>query len=327
MAQTSAQTETILIGKDSLETIRLPGLKRAAVANSKILKVRVISPDSLLLTGKIEGKTTLKVWQGNQEKQFEVAVVSQASIGRRIFSERGQVARIALQFLELDESVSRNSGVQWPESLKFNAALQETMGGSFLGLNPSLSFSNAEGFLNLLIKEGWARVLAKPEIYVRLKEEALFHSGGEFPVSTGTDSFGRIQRRIEWKKYGLTAKVKTESPDQFHFQTEIQLEISEIDPSYQVDSTPSLTRRNLTTKIDSIDGQTVILSGLIRKASQSEESGLPLFGKIPLIGPLIFGKQSVANKETEMLMAVTIEMTSKGLEEEARQSYPRLSEK
>jgi pilus assembly protein CpaC len=325
-SQITSKSETIVLGKDSNETISLQGLRRAAIANPKIVKVRLIPPNHLLLTGKSEGKTSLRVWLGNQEKHFEVAVIPQESIGKGMFNHRGRVARVALQFLELDESVSRHSGVQWPESLKFNLNLQASTMNSVLGLNPSISFSNAEGFLNLLIKEGWARIVDRPEIYVRLKEEAVFHSGGEFPVSTGTTSFGTIQRKIEWKKYGLTAKVKTESPDQVHFQTDIQLEISEMDPSYQIDSTPSLTRRNLTTKIDSVDGETVILSGLIRRASQSEDSGLPFLGKIPLLGSLIFGKNSIAEKETEMLMAVTIEMTSKGLETEAKHTFRRLFE-
>lgn len=307
--------ENLTIGKNLNDTISVSNLKRVAVGNSKIVKVKSIPPSTLLITGLALGKTAIRVWdEKNREIIYSVTVVAPESLGLGSYDPRGRVVRVSLEFLELDESVGRSSGIQWPESLSFSGASSIHSGSGFSGLNYSASVASANGFLNLLVKQGWARVLASPELFVRLGEQAVFHSGGEFPVSTGSDSFGRYQRKVDWKKYGLTAKVKSESADELHFQTDIQLEISELDQSYQVDNVPALTTRNVLTKIDSIDGETVILSGLVRQTSQREGQALPLLGDIPLLGQLLFGRESIQKKETELLMALSIAMTSRASE-------------
>lgn len=314
--------DSISVGKGSQRTLHFTGLSRVAVGNSKILRVKALPPASLLLTGLSLGKTSVSLWNERQEERVvAVSVVPIESLGSSELNPRGQVAKVALQFLELNETVGRSSGFQWPDTLTFsgNAAFQSAE----TGVNYALTVSTANGFLNLLVKEGWAKILASPELYVRLGEQAVFHSGGEFPVTTGTDSFIRYQRRIEWKKYGLTATVKPDSPDQIHFQSDIQIEISELDPSYQVDNIPALTARKLITKIDSLDGQTVILSGLIRQASQSEDQKVPWLSAIPLLGNFLFTRTSTGRKETEILMAVTIGMTSNAIESDRVETFHR----
>jgi Flp pilus assembly secretin CpaC len=72
--------------------------------------------------------------------------------------------------------------------------------------------------VNHLVKEGWAKIVANPELYVRLGEEANFHSGGEFPVSTITENYGHSRKHIEWKPWGLTAKVKPLSNDELSYR-------------------------------------------------------------------------------------------------------------
>jgi len=313
-AKELVQPEKIILGKGTNHTVALLGLKRIAVANPKIIKVRTVPPHSFLITALSIGKTSLRAWyESNQEKHFSVSVVPLESQSESNHYSRGQVARVSLQFLELDESVGRSSGVQWPESLSFSLG-QGASDQRVSGLSPSVSFSSALGFIQLLLKEGWARIVASPELYVRLGEQATFHSGGEFPITTGFDSFGRFQRRVEWKKYGLTAKVKPESSDQIHFQTDIQLDLSEVDSSFQMENIPSLTARNLTTKMDSVEGETVILSGLVRNTTHEENQSLPLLGDIPILGPLLFSRKNKSQKETELLMAVTIGITSKAQE-------------
>ncbi|MFM8268968.1 MAG: pilus assembly protein N-terminal domain-containing protein, partial [Pseudomonadota bacterium] len=323
-AQEASNNEIIILGKNTNQTLKVEKLSRVAVGNSKLIKVKAIPPATILITGLSLGKTSLRVWDENEiEKVFSVSVVPSESLESSAFNSRGQVARVSLQFLELNENIGRNSGIQWPETLTFAGAGALQSANESVGLNYSLSFSTATGFLQLLIKEGWARIVANPDLYVRLGEQALFHSGGEFPVTTASDSFGRFQRKVDWKKYGLTAKVRPESPDQIHFQTDIQLEISEVDHSYQVESIPSIISRTFSTKMDSLDRETVILSGLVRQTTQVEEQSLPILGEIPLLGPWLFTRTNSGRKDTDLLMAVTIGMTSKAVENESQDKFQK----
>lgn len=312
--------EQILIGKDSQRTLALPGTKRVAVGNSKILRVKAVSPGKVLLTGIALGKTSITFWnQNGQEGFISVSVIPAASLDSSKNNPRGQVAHISLQFLELNETVGRSSGFQWPDTLTFSGE------GSFqslsTGINYSITLSTAQGFLNFLVRSGWAKLVASPELYVRLGEQAVFHSGGEIPITTTTDSYIRFQRRVDWKKYGLTAKVKPDSSDLIHFQSDIQLEITELDHSYQVENIPALTSRNFLTKMDSLDGETVILSGLTRQSSQREDQGTPWLSHLPLLGDLLFSRTSSGKKETELLMAVTVGLTTRARESDRLESF------
>ncbi|NBX82161.1 hypothetical protein EBQ90_03620 [bacterium] len=318
--------EQIVIGKDSQQTIALPGTRRVAVGNSKILRVKAVSPDKVLLTGVSLGKTSITFWnQNGQEGIISVSVVPAASLESSKNNPRGQVAHISLQFLELNETVGRSSGFQWPDTLTFSG--EGSVQSFSTGINYSITLSTAQGFLNFLVRSGWAKLVASPELYVRLGEQAVFHSGGEIPITTTTDSYIRFQRRVEWKKYGLTAKVKPDSSDLIHFQSDIQLEITELDHSYQVENIPALTARNFLTKMDSLDGETVILSGLTRQSSQREEKGIPWLSQLPILGDLLFSQTSSGRKETELLMAVTVGLTTRARESDRLESFHKKFER
>ena len=163
---------------------------------------------------------------------------------------------------------------------------------------------------------------------MRLGEEAVFHSGGEFPVATSTaENSGRNYRHIEWKGYGLTAKVLPQSVDRIHISSDINLEISELISSQNIEGIPALNRRSLKTKMSSLDGETVILSGLVKQNSKKEKEGVPFLSSIPLIGPLFFTKTSEGSEQTELLMAVTFSMTTKAKENATQQTFKEKTEK
>jgi type II secretory pathway component GspD/PulD (secretin) len=68
--------------------------------------------------------------------------------------------------------------------------------------------------------------------------------------------------------------------------------------------------------MDSIDGQMVILSGLTRKTTQLETQKVPVLGEIPFVGDWLFSRKNKGEKNTELLMAVTIGVTSAAQETE-----------
>ena len=151
----------------------------------------------------------------------------------------------------MDGALSRHIGIRWPDAIHFSAGGSVLGDGTTTGLNYSASFSSAQGWLQHLIHEGWARILASPDLYVRLGEEASFHSGGELPVPTSSENYGRYQRHVEWKPFGITVTVRPRSGDWFHISSDIRVEISELNSSVSVEGIPSLTRRNLETKMNS----------------------------------------------------------------------------
>jgi Flp pilus assembly secretin CpaC len=319
--------QIIRMGVSSSRTLRIPQINRVAVGNSKVVKAQSISNSTLLLIGKSRGNSTVRIWnEKGEETRYEVRVIASEAESISVNHER-EIVKVALEFLELDEAFGQVSGFRWPESIQFSATANLMGTAAMTGLNYEMALATAQGWLNHMVREGWAKVVANPELYVRLGEEAVFHSGGEFPVATSVENYGKAYRHIEWKGYGLTAKVLPQSVDKIHISSDINLEISEMISSQNMEGIPALNRRSIKTKMNSLDGETVILSGLVKQNSKKEKEGIPFLSSIPLLGDLFFSKNSQGTEKTELLMAVTFSMSTRSREKDERNSFQEKSSK
>lgn len=301
----------LVLGAGQNRSLHIPGITKAAIGSSKIARVRALPPDSLLVTALSAGTTTLQVWKSDGSEETHWIEVLPPALHESFHNPEGQgVIQVALEFLELDSALSESLGIRWPEAVHFASAGALQGATQMSGLNYSASFQSAPAWIALLCRKGWARVLARPELYVRLGEEAQFHSGGEFPVPSSVESYGGYQRRVEWKPYGLTVKVRPQSGDRYLIRSDIRVEISEIDGAAAVNGIPAITRRQLDTKMESLEGETVILSGLVRQARAAGRESVPLLGDIPLLGDLLFSQTTESSRSTEILMAVTFSVST-----------------
>jgi Flp pilus assembly secretin CpaC len=300
--------ERVVLPQGANQTIRVDGLRRAAVGNPKVAKARAIPPDSLLLTAKSLGKTSLRTWSADgTERLFAVEVVG-AHLANA--SEGTGVVRVALQFLELDSTAREDTGVRWPElvSGSVQGVVQGAAGAA--GLSYTVGTGSTRGWIQQLVKEGRAKLLASPDLYVRVGEQATFSSGGEIPVPTTSENFGRVQKHVEWKQYGMTVTVKPESADTYHFYSDIRVELSELNQAQAIGGIPGLNRRKLMTKVNSLDGQTVLLSGLVRQLESVQDEGVPVLKDIPFLGAL-FSSRGLSRESHEILMAVTLSVPTR----------------
>lgn len=316
--------QRITLGEGFNEIVQVPALARVAVGRSQIATVRALPPDEILVTGKRVGMTSLQVWlRGGGSQKIEVVVLPLSEY--RELGGKGilPVIQVSLEFLEIDSSLNEELGLHWPQPLQFSAAgrWEETT-----GLNYSVIFSSAQGFLNALIQQGWAKLLARPELFVRLGEEATFHSGGELPVPTSRSSYGRSHQHIDWKPYGLSVKVRPQSANGLMIGSDIEVDISEINRSVSAQGVPAFIRRKLNTKMNSKNGETVILSGLIRSQISQEQKKVPVLGELPFLGELFTNKGNF-QQETELLMAVTFSLATQTQNFERRREFQKRFEK
>lgn len=286
--------------------INIPHLSKAVLGNGKIAKVRVLEPNTVLVTGLKLGETTLHAWAEKNHFTYLVKIIPihLSEVSKPISSER--VIKISLGFFELNQIKVKELGLKFPEFLEMGAQAFSQGGNNFSGLNYTLSFHTPKTFLNAFINEGEARLIAEPEIFVRLGEEALFHSGGELPVASFSESFGNTQKKVDWKNFGLTFRVKPESSDGYHISSEIKLELSELNEATKVEGVPSVLKRKIETKIDSVEGETLCLSGLVKQMTSQNQRKVPGLSSIPLIGPLLFTSKGNREESTELLVTLKL---------------------
>jgi len=307
----------IEVGVGKSQAVVVEGLRRVSLADGRILRVRSVGEDRLILTGKKPGRTIVRAYgSADVESVFEVRVLSPA-VEESL--EGSETVKISVEFLELDSTYREALGIRWPDGLQFSAAGILRGGTNFMGLNYAVSVNSPMGVLQHLIREGRARILARPDLYVRLGEEAVFHSGGEMPVTTTTEDYGRFHRRVEWKEFGITVKVRPQSGDGVHISSDVSVVVSELNPARSIDGIPGLLKRHVNTKLDSIDGETMILSGLSREGNSEEKQRVPGLSSLPIVGPLAFTSRDQTDEKSEVLMAITFSLDSRHRKKERYQ--------
>ncbi len=292
------------------ETVKVPGLSRAAVGDQKIVRARALPPDVLLITARAPGRTVVRAWGTQGEIVIPIEVATPEVAGEPAPEGESNVIRIAVEFLEVSAAAGEHLGLKLPDAIQFTGAAALQGGGAGVTGSYTANATSARGLFQSLVRKGLAKILARPELFVRAGEEASFHSGGEYPVAYSTASYGSFHRRIDWKPYGLSLKVKPSSHDRLHIHSEVHLELSELNQAQAAEGIPSLSRRKLDTKTSSLDGETIILSGLLRHTEGTTREGIPILSDIPLIGGL-FGQRGESKEDTELFMTVTYSFTTR----------------
>lgn len=311
----------IIIGKSLNHSLRVHEMVRAAVANSKIVKLRNINKQTLLLTGMRVGTTMVRVWSRDDTETAHVVRVVDTNIATGLTKANSEsIVKIEMEFMELDLSNSQELGIKWPESLELRSVGQFHGSMNTSGLNYSVSAMTPKTILNFLLREGFAKTVANPEIFVKLGEQAVFHAGGEIPVPSSSQSFGNFVKRIEWKAYGLSIHVRPSSEDGYRIQSDVKIDISELTRDTAVDGIPGLNCRKMETKMESVDGSTVVLSALLKQNTAKQKEGLPFFSTIPILGGLFSSQNSLAEK-TELIVAMTFSFLNSEIERQRVEQF------
>lgn len=291
--------ETLELPVQMHKVLDVPGIRRVAVASRKILAVRALPPQQVLLTGRQVGETVVTLWTHAEQRTVLVRVLPAGSLSGELGSS---VARIRLEFLELEQNFLSDLGIDWPEQRAFSVGVQ----GPPWGVNLTTSFGSLDGLLKTLVSEGWANVVARPELFVRLGEAARFHAGGEIPVPGTAGAYGNYYSRVTWKPYGLSVDVLPQRHYGEGFKCKIDVEVSELSGQF-LENVPGISRRRVQTQVDLRDGETILLSGLVKRNGSAQKRGLVGLSRLPLLGWL-FGSIETQRRETELLLALNVSL-------------------
>ena len=250
------------------------------------IKVNVVGPN-IVLEGELFKQVDLQRFN-NVIKSYP-DVINLVRINPRL----KQMIEIDVKIAEVDEEVSRD----------FNPIPLQASYGIRSDPSPSPFYTVGVDFsqLNIWIKEGKARLLAKPRLVVVSGEEATFVAGGEIPYSVSQGDRGIT---TEWKKYGVTLKIKPAIDSQGNIELFLYAEASGPDRLNMVGGIPGILTRWTQTNLFLQRGETVIIAGLLQKNVSKSTKRVPVLGYIPILNWFFSGSQSQI-KETELLIFVT----------------------
>ena len=216
-------------------------------------------------------------------------------------------------------------GVQYfikENSTRFGFTSSGTANGAFgiepTALIPGFNFIFTGGNSNITI-DALARltnvkVLSSPSVVVQDNRIASLTVGQEVPIQTQsqqaiTSAGAPIVNSIEYRNTGVILQVRPRINVNGVVTLLIAQEVSRVDQSGQGSSTttnltPTITQRKITSQLDVLSGQTVVLGGLIEDTETRNRDRIPILGELPIIGTM-FGTTDNENARTELIVFLT----------------------
>lgn len=221
----------------------------------------------------------------------------------------------------LDENL--DLGIEWAVGAGKSMTLQQAgLGMSSFALSNAVDglsylFKSSEekmSFIHAAERDDRLHVLSSPTVLTRDGMMATVSFGQEVPIQEKTTSGGGTSQRDDfsyaYKDAKITLTVTPVIDDTKMVTLTLTQMLRQVDPNFKPSTAgnefvpPIFTTRELSSNLQVENGQTLVLGGLIQRADQQIQQGIPWLSRIPYIGWL-FGRTVTVKKGSEILMILT----------------------
>ncbi len=173
------------------------------------------------------------------------------------------------------------------------------------GLGATWGATTITAALDALVTDGYATILAEPNLTALSGETASFLAGGEFPIPV-PDGSGNIT--IEFRPYGVSLAFTPTVLEGGRISLRVRPEVSQRDDSGAVSfsggSIPGILTRRAETSVELGSGQSFAIAGLLQNNLSQNIDKYPGLGDLPILGAL-FRSDRYRRNETELVIVVT----------------------
>jgi len=189
-----------------------------------------------------------------------------------------------------------------------------------LGTTGGLGLPDGGGFISVIGSDGAIRaqlsasnrlvkVLSNPSLVVRDGVSASISVGNDIPT-VGATFFDPLQSdtqitSVQYRKTGVDLTVRPTLNAQGLVVMEITQSISNVvEGGSEVEGTPAIFERTLSTEVVARSGETILLGGLISEVINETVAKVPGLGDIPWLGGL-FRSTTQSTERTELVIMIT----------------------
>ena len=234
---------------------------------------------------------------------------------------------IEVLFAEITLDDSTKFGIEWSRFISSNPpnAQEAVMGArpptdpfsqALSSIGVRYSIVDLGGRISAAISAAAAdnrlNVISSPHILASNNKEAKIQIGKSQPIlsntytTTGTTTPGVVEGTIEYKDIGIILTVTPRISDSGLITLELQIEKSDVGNTQlgNLASVPVFDKKMAKTVLSVLEGQLIVIGGLIEDTKKRNISGVPFLSKIPLLGAL-FGARDYQDKKTELVLLMT----------------------
>jgi hypothetical protein len=171
-------------------------------------------------------------------------------------------------------------------------------------------------YAHFLETTGKFRTLSRPVVYTSNNKKATIFSGQNVPIP-GQTTYNPSTTGGVVTNSSLTSSVqyqpvvlKLEIIPLINSDKEVNLVIAQHNDKLGEyvnvggNSVPNILTQELTTTVRVPNGSTIVLGGLITDDKTSDEQGIPLLSRIPIIGPLAGGRSNKTRRRSELVIMI-----------------------
>lgn len=176
--------------------------------------------------------------------------------------------------------------------------------------NLSVSSDDFGLLVRALEVQGKLEVLSNPQVTVNNNENARIQIGENISLPEDVERLdnGNTRANVRREEVGVIVDVTPSISADGFVRLDIRPEISAVtNRTTQITedfSAPIISTRSVDTTVTVMDGQTVVIGGLIESSLEERETRVPLLGDIPLLG-IPFRSRGVSAVKTELLVILT----------------------
>jgi Flp pilus assembly secretin CpaC len=225
-----------------------------------------------------------------------------------------QQVTLEAKIISIAKTDEKDIGITWNWNSMYNpddddATAPDSIYYGTISLAPVTS-SGTKPTLNALITNGKAKILASPKLITIPGKEASIFIGDHIPVVTDKISNGTTTTTTEYVDAGIkltyTPYISNDGLITSVVHTEVSTPtlVSEL-KNYKI------TSRTADTNVRMLNGETLVIGGLIDEEETRTIQKVPFLSNIPILGELF--KNRIHNKsKTEVVMLLTPHLTDAG---------------
>jgi general secretion pathway protein D len=225
---------------------------------------------------------------------------------------------IEATILEVKITDALRYGVQWflsgngftMRSSNSNSQEDQGLSGLAATVEQLVSGVSVNAVIDALDDVTEVSVISTPYLTVMNQKTARLVVGDQIPFSTKSQSASSdgdvaVTQEISIKDTGVIMEVQPIIRANNSIELHIVNELSSAElQSGEVNLTPTITTRQITSDIIVHSGHTVLLGGLIQDRTEQQKTGIPLLRKTPIIGRL-FEQTNNSDIRTEVVVLIT----------------------
>lgn len=229
--------------------------------------------------------------------------------------------RYGLEFSTFTDSFTRD-GSQWNYSVGAGGIAQASITS---GIRYTLeSAGRLMAAIHASASDNRLKVISSPTLLASNNKEARIQIGSSQPIltntytTTGTATPGVVEGTIEYKDIGIILTVTPRISDGKLVTLDVAVESSTVDKTTlgNLAEVPYFGKKTAKTTLSIMEGQMIVIGGLIEDKKTQTTSGVPFLSKIPILGAL-FGYKTDQVDKTETVLFLTPHVIT-GLQESNR---------